>query len=782
MHGTLFQQQPAPIDANARVVRVVLERGIESATGNTLDEGYWYVDETSRLVIGERVEVPLGKHNKETAGVVIGAGGIELIGRFSASRIKPVLRTTGTFIPSPLLELARWMAEYYICPLGVVLNTLTPAAVKQRIGRKKRTLIARADPTPPLPKLSRSLQAAWDSIMALGSDQMPAASHELASLIGAKTRREINCFIRNGLLKEVQDEVVIARPPDDVQRQADIGTPSPRLTLNEEQSRAVEIIGHSYGAYSPFLLWGVTGSGKTEVYLRLIERVLERGKSAIVLVPEIALTPQTTSRFVERFGWERLAVLHSGLTAAQRNREWTRAASGEAGVVVGARSAVFAPVLNLGLIVVDEEHDTSYKQDQAPRYNARDVAVKRAQLESCPVLLGSASPSLESWTNAARRRYALVKLLHRTAGASMPRVRIVNMMDERRALARRGERGMRLVGQTLESAIGKALDEGGQVMLLLNRRGFSNYIACPDGRCGFVLNCDQCDTTLVYHKDTSAPLGGIVRCHHCLSEQRVPVSCPSCDKKLVLLGGGTQRAEDELERLFQRHGLNRNDTLLRVDSDTMKSGRDYHRALAQFRNGKARVMLGTQMIAKGHDFPGVRLVGVLNADTASSLPDFRASERTFQLLSQVAGRAGRANIPGEVVIQTIRPDDPAILFASKHDYIGFATMESENRRRFHLPPFRRMARIVSRDKDPAKAMSAANVIRESLLRHANEGDEIAGPLECTIARIAAYYRFELIVRSPAAGQLQTLLTSVRATGMLRSDAKTAIDVDPVEMM
>ncbi|MFW5652520.1 MAG: replication restart helicase PriA [Planctomycetota bacterium] len=534
---------------------------------------------------------------------------------------------------------------------------------------------------------------------------------ELADAAGARSISPVTRLVELGLLIEEERLRVHA-----VWDQFEI-EPPPRVTPTPGQQQIIDAIGSAVraGGFGVDAIYGVTGSGKTEIYLCLIEQVVRAGLRAVMLVPEIALTPQTAERFRARFG-DQVAILHSGLTAAQRHQQWSRVRDGEARVIVGARSAVFAPIRDgeLGLIVVDEEHDGSYKQDQAPRYHARDVAIRRAQLAGVRVVLGSATPALETFVNARQKpQWRWFELRERVPGATLPQVRIVNLMDEWRK-APREDRRVHLLGPTLEGAIERTLAANGQVMLLLNRRGYANYIACPDPGCGFVLSCNHCDAAMVYHREKSLPRGGFLRCHHCEAEQMLPDMCPQCQrKKIMTFGLGTQRLEEELERKFDGL-LVRGSSLFRMDSDTMQSGRHYHEALAAFRRGEIRVLLGTQMIAKGLDFPNVRLVGVINADTAISLPDFRAAERTFQLVSQVSGRSGRGVDAGLVVVQTFQPDLLAIQAAAHHDYIGFANRELRDRYPAGLPPLGRMARIVVRDPEVEKCAARANEIAHRL--------------------------------------------------------------------
>jgi primosomal protein N' (replication factor Y) len=506
------------------------------------------------------------------------------------------------------------------------------------------------------------------------------------------------------------------------------------------------------------------------VYLRLIERTLAAGKRALVLVPEIGLTPQTGARIVRRLPGRRVAILHSGMTAAERHRAWATVARGEADVVLGARSAVFAPFPDgsLGLVVVD------------------DVAIRRAQIAGCPIVLGSATPSLESWWNATRRGLAtLHRMPHRAPGLRLPKVVIVDFNEERH---RYRDRRVHLIGPTLRAGLRETLDAGGQAVLLLNRRGYANYIACTDPRCDWILCCDQCDAGMVCHRQRIGHADGSIgshdytRCHHCHAELRLPRDCPACGKRVSVFGLGTQRVEEELQRDFP--DLIEGETLARVDADAMRGEGDVREVLDRFGAGRVRVVLGTQMIAKGLDFPNVRLVGVISADTALHLPDFRAAERTYQLVSQVAGRCGRGEHSGTAIIQTFQPQAPSIVAAARHDYEGFATRELADRERFGLPPVRRMARLVLRDaKEPACA-EAARRLADELRRRVAEGEpvEIRGPAPCPIARIAGRYRFQIELFAATAGGLTRLLTALRNDGLLPIGEALAVDVDPVLLL
>lgn len=783
--GELFGQSEDV--GSGRYVRVAVERSID-ADGTA--RGLTYRAGDADLQVGQRVEVPLGRGNRAAAGIVVVVGGAELLEGIPPSKVKSVLRAGNARLPERLIELARWISEYYVCPLGMTLATMMPAAVKHSIGVRRVAELEIADAQPASEVLAAGVKPkvaeAWRAVRALDL-RSPVTPEELKARIGARTLAPINKLVSLGLLRRVDRDVVKARAP--LWDRFRVEEPRGPVTLTAEQDRIAGGVSSALGAFGVHLIRGVTGSGKTEVYLRIIERVIARGQTALMLVPEISLTPQTAGRFLDRFAPGNpgaVAVLHSGLTAAERHRQWALAASDHAKVVVGARSAVFAPLRNVGVIVVDEEHATDYKQDQLPRYNGRDVAIKRGQIEGCPVLLGSATPSLESWANAKAGRYTLWELTQRVGGGTLPRVEVVDLAEERRLQAQQSptdgpRRFFQAVGSKLSAALMETLEQNGQAILLLNRRGYSSYICCPDPQCGWVMKCDHCDASMVVHKLPQAgPSGTVLRCHHCLAEQIVPRKCPVCSRTVMTLGVGTQKLEEELARNFPRW-LAPGQTLIRVDGDTMKSAADYFDVLARFARGEVKVILGTQMIAKGLDYPNVRLVGVINADTGLTLPDFRSSERTFQLVSQVAGRTGRGEKPGLVIVQTVNPGEPAIVHAAAHDYPVFAEEELKLRKASRLPPVTRMARIVVRDEDFGAAQRHATELAELLNRARTRDVLLLGPGPAPISRIAGFFRFSIEIIAPTAQELHAALAKVRAAGMLKSDASTAVDVDPVAL-
>ena len=769
--------------ATAGMVLVAVERGFDHAP-----DGLTYLVPLplADLRAGEHVTVPLGRGNRPTPGLVVRRLTTEECA--AAAAATPILKAVATRdprqrpLPEELLELGRWISSYYCCPIGMTLAGIVPSAVRKNVGSRVRTFVEAVAEPPPTPRPPTKLQASVLKALA-EHDGEAIELHQLLERAGLATPAAVRSLEKSGRIRLRHVPVEVAALTGDGGVAA--SPPPPELTAS--QKAAVESIGGLLAAgFSQHLLFGVTGSGKTEVYLRLVERTVAAGKTAIVLVPEIALTPQTVRRVVGRFPDRTVALLHSGLSAGQRNHQWYLAATGEAKVVVGPRSAVFAPVpdRSLGLVIVDEEHDGSYKADQAPRFHGRDVAIRRAQLAGCPVVLGSATPSLETWWNATRRGSVhLHRLPERAPGLNTPKVQVVDLSHERRSFR---DARYHLIGPTLRDAMAEAFAADGQVILLLNRRGYATYLSCPDDSCGWTLDCDQCDTRLVMHR-MRREVGGaerthdFVRCHHCEGEQRLPKICPQCGRKVSLFGEGTQRVEEELWRLFPF--LGEASRLLRLDADAVGSAVELNESLATFGRGEAKVLLGTQMIAKGLDFPNVRVVGVINADTALSLPDFRAAERTFQLVSQVAGRCGRGKAAGRAIVQTMQPDAPAIALAAKHDFEGFAGRELADRERFGLPPIRRLARLVVRDESESRCEDLAAGLRRALdeVVAGRTSVELRGPVPCVIARIAGRYRRQIEVLAPSAAELVRFLTEARNRGAVQSGEQVAVDVDPISL-
>lgn len=518
----------------------------------------------------------------------------------------------------------------------------------------------------------------------------------------------------------------------------------------------------SDGANDIYLLHGITGSGKTEVYLQAIESALALGKSAIVLVPEISLTPQAVERFKSRFG-ETVAVLHSRLLESEKFAEWKKLKEGSARIAVGARSAIFAPVQKLGLIVVDEEHETSYKQDDAPRYNARDVAIERARISGAIVILGSATPSIESYYNAVSGKYKLLKLTERIERRKLPGVEIIDMRQEML-----DTKEIRVFSRPLEHAISETLKRAGQVMLFLNRRGFSTFINCK--KCGYVVKCKYCNVSMTYHFDTRK-----LNCHYCNYQVSPPEACPKCKSgNIKYFGIGTQKIESEAARIFPAARIARMDT-----DATLKRG-SHRQILGDFKKHKVDILIGTQMIAKGHDFPKVMLVGVISADTALNLPDFRAGERTFNLLTQVAGRAGRGAETGKVIVQTYSPSHYAVGKSIKHDYVGFFNEEIKFRKELKYPPFTHIVEIKLRGRDEDKVAKVSHDLAADLSAVLSGGDiELVGPAPEFISKIKGQFRWNMLLKGDDPRLICLLIDEALSKLKSKSGLIITIDVDPV---
>lgn len=618
-----------------------------------------------------------------------------------------------------------------------------------------KDLSANASPLQASSSLPEKQSVALRTIAALGRDVSIA---ELTQRHGL-TSSPIASLCKKGLLEEI--DLVFRRNPSFARIE------QRRVTLSEDQQRAVGEINGAVGsgAYRGHLLFGVTASGKTEVYLRCIERALELGRSSLVLLPEIALTTQVMNIFKSRLG-DAVAVLHSALSAGERCDEWARISEGEATVVLGARSAVFAPLENIGLVIVDEEHDGSYKQDISPRYNGRDVAVRRAEDAGAALVLGSATPSIETFQLAREGTYKLLTMATRIENRPMPTVHIADLREEY-ALGR-----ATIFSRKLEQGIRDRLERGEQVILLQNRRAFSTFLLCRD--CGFVAHCPNCAVSLKFHAAAKK-----LSCHHCGFEQPAPDVCPKCESlRIRKFGIGTERVEQETKNAFPEARV------LRMDRDTTARKGSHAEILGTFRAGEADILVGTQMIAKGLDFPNVTLVGVISADTSLNLPDFRASERTFQLISQVAGRSGRGVVPGEVVIQTMDPENYAIECAVEHDYVGFFDQELEMRQEPAYPPFATLVNVLSINEDAGVA--AANLDELVAKIHAlpmstRKGVELIGPTAAVLSRIKGRYRMHLVLRSQDRESAVGLLRAVfEANPGLRK--KLTVDVDPVSML
>ncbi|WP_210363771.1 primosomal protein N' [Bacillus sp. REN3] len=589
----------------------------------------------------------------------------------------------------------------------------------------------------------------------------PVEQRLIVSSLGI-SQGSVNSLVKKGALKVKQLEVY--RDPyaerEFERKQA--------LILTDEQEKAISPILSSIeeGRHEVFLLYGVTGSGKTEVYLQSIQEVLDKGKEAIVLVPEISLTPQMVTRFKERFG-ENVAVMHSGLSAGEKYDEWRKIQRQEVKVVVGARSAIFAPFENLGIIIIDEEHETSYKQEENPRYHARDVAIQRAKTYNCPVVLGSATPSLESFARAKKGRYTLLSLPRRMNNQPLPTVEIVDMREELRS----GNRSMFSV--KLFEKLKDRLERKEQTVLFLNKRGHSSFVMCRD--CGYVMNCPHCDITLTYHRYTEK-----MKCHYCGFEDQVPVICPECNSEHIrYFGTGTQKVEEELNRLLPEAKV------IRMDVDTTGRKGSHEKLLSAFQEGQADILLGTQMIAKGLDFPNITLVGVLSADTMLHLPDFRASEKTFQLLTQVSGRAGRHKLAGEVVIQTYTPEHYSVELAGTQDYERFYQQEMLVRKVRQYPPFYYLSLVTVSHEELMKVVAVTEKTAKYLSSKLSKQSVVLGPVASPIPRINDRYRYQCLIKYKKEPELNSALKAILdhyQQEMGSSGLQISVDLNPYILM
>jgi len=780
-----------------------------------------------------------------------------------------VLLDDEPLLSDPLLDLAAWMAQYYLAPLGEVLRAMLPLMAEVRrtvyyritdLGRDilanslegeedagglakewakgssqgnlglpgkrprgklsqeeqnlERRVLARLAPGEPvkvsalrtataatLPVLATMLRKKWIAretaaverdarrterfavlvpetrLPTLTANQQ-AILAELAACGGelplAELRKKelpsstLQTLVRRGLVRI--DERAAAFRLGGI-----VNTGGP-IRLNEPQIDALAALTSALGGFQPFLLHGVTGSGKTAVYLAAMQRALDRGLTSILLVPEIGLTPQMAGLLDAAFG-TRVALLHSALTPEERSEQWRRIKRGEAPIVVGTRSAIFAPVPNLGLVLVDEEHDGSYKQEETPRYNARDVAVYRAKLENAVVVLGSATPALETWQNAVLGRYTRIEMSARVKDRPLPEVELVDMRKEFQETGQEHLFSRSLVEQTQ-----LALDRGEQALILLNRRGYSFAVICRS--CGEKLECQNCAISLTHHKPPAddageARPGQRLECHYCGFQRTVPSKCPKCaSEHLYYLGAGSEQGEERLGEIFPSARIGR------MDRDTVRGRFDMERLLARLHSGEINLLVGTQMIAKGHDIHGITLVGVVGCDHSLSMPDFRAAERVFQLMTQVSGRAGRGELPGRVVVQTYYPDHYAILAAAKHDYATFVERELKYRRWMHYPPFGVLANVLIQSQKLEEAVAWSAELGKWFQKAAPEGVRVLGPCTAPIARIKGTYRFHMILKATSRralnGALRGMLAHAESAAIPRRNL--TVDVDALRLM
>ncbi len=782
LFGTEEAEQGAPC---SHIIRVAFESAADTEFDYFVPDGLWPIEP------GQRIEAPFGRKNKPEVGFCVEADVSpeqSFVARGRGRELKKVAKVIDKqpLVDAELMELALWISSYYVCPLGQVLAAVVPGAVKKGAGTRTEKFayltISSADIEETVKQLRGKKQKQIIKLL-----QTKGATNAETALELRRVLETIGCT--NGPIKKLAEKQIVKIAEKTILKSLPaipkgMSIKADKVVLNEDQRKALASINAQIdsGRFSVTLLHGVTDSGKTELYIRAVEVVLQKGKTAIVLLPEIALTAQTVQRFNSRF--KKIAVMHSGLTAAQRNVQWQKIKADEADVVIGARSAVFAPLARLGLIVVDEEHEPGYKQDTAPRYNGRDVAIKRAQLANAHCILGSATPSLETLSNCTgKKHFSLARLPKRVMDLPMPEMKLVDLREGHLA-----HDGINLISEPLAESLKEILAKNEQAILLLNRRGYSNFVFCPS--CKHSLHCRNCDVTLTFHKSrtfagsrmrtvTGKHINyGYAICHYCLAQTLVPEKCPLCGKGMAMIGLGSQRLEEELARKFPQARTSR------IDSDSMAS-RDYYRLLKDFSEGQIDILAGTQMLAKGLHFPNVTLVGIISADTSLYLPDFRANERTFQLISHVAGRAGRSVKKGTVFVQTFLPNQPAIQFALSGDFDGFVREELKHRKACNLPPFWRLAVVVMRDKNFDKLDTACKMMRERIdYTVTRDGLKmiVRGPMPAVISRIQRFHRMQIIIQAPQAKTIRRLFTSLRAAGPVRPTVKVSIDIDPVNLL
>lgn len=768
-----------------------------------------------RMLPGMAVLVPFGP-KRGVAGYVTALSD-QAPGDHEAKELEDVV--SGEVIPPALQALLLWVAEETMTPLSQVMATAMPKGTLSRITRSVALAVSHetfqqlaAGWSGPMAKLaqllleaggevsvtrlqtaaprSSAVLATWRrqgliryhshfqapkraerivlhaSLTAGTLEPLTARQLEIVEYLGkhggsmpaAELARAMGTTA--GTLKTLAKRGAITIHPQAMRRTAvGVASGAPVPTLTPHQAEVLAAI-ETVSAPTTFLLHGVTGSGKTEVYLRAIADVLERGGGAIVLVPEIALTPQTVRRFQARFG-DTVAVLHSNLGDGERYDEWQRIRSGAAKVVVGARSAIFAPVENLGLIIIDEEHEGSYKQDKQPRYHARTVAEARARLEGCSLILGSATPCMESYVAALNGKYTLLEMPDRVASRPLPPVTIVDM----RAELKDGNR--HAFSRALARSLGAALERGEQAILLMNRRGYSSFVFCRN--CGYVCKCQRCAVAMTFHQSP-----GRLQCHYCDARAMVPEACPACKSPYIRhFGAGTQQIEEACAKLFPHARI------VRLDRDTTSRKGSHQHYLDAFGRGEYDILIGTQMVAKGLDFPRVTVVGVMAADGALHLPDFRAAEHTFQLLTQVAGRAGRGELPSQVVVQTYSPHHPAILAAREHDYQAFFRYDAPTREELRYPPFVHLANLVVAGPHHDDAHQAADELAETLSAHPEL--EVLGPIPAPLAMLRGMHRFQVLVKVRELAEVRGPIQHAVSVSM-RPGVRFSVDLDPVNML
>lgn len=744
----LFQTEPEQTAA-----RVLLDGFNDMVLDYAIPQGIGNVKR------GCRVEVPL--RNRTTTGTVICLTPPD---SQWGNRLKPINRLIDDTpaVSEKLMDLAEWAARYYAVAVEQLIRCIVPEPVRRERHEEKTRKMVVLLQWPGDEEMNKiNARAPRQASILRYLHQSDTKREPLADLGGSPALPPCRALEKRGFVR-IEDEAVHRDPAAN-----ETFAPSSPLQLNEEQQQALVFITKERENNKPILLQGVTGSGKTEVYLQAAAHVLQQGKGVLILVPEISLTPQTMARFKSRFAEAdtHVAILHSAMSDGERFDEWHAIHCGKARIAIGPRSALFAPVQNLGLIIVDEEHDSSYKQENTPRYHGRDLAVLRAHLEGATIVLGSATPSLESLYNVQNGKYSLIRMDKRADGQRLPLTRVLDMRTEAK-----DKKYLGIFSERLRMAIEDRLKKGEQTILLLNRRGFARSLQCPD--CGHVVSCEHCSLPLTYHATENRLI-----CHICGYRAAVPRKCPECGSAAILLEGyGTQKVEKVLRNCFPHARIQR------VDADVTARKNALRDILSDFRAHRIDILLGTQMISKGLDFPGVTLVGVLNADIGLSMPDPRAAERTFQLLTQVAGRAGRGDIDGEVIIQTFTPHAAAIQYARRHDTDGFAETELELRRELDFPPYTHMAVLTVRSPKEELADFSINSLHKKLLRLLPQEVCISDPMPSPIAKAYGQFRYQCTIKSKSARMVADIVSKEIKSINTGEDVIFTLDIDAYSFM
>ena len=734
---------------------------IISTSVKTLNKIFDYeIPNEMDVEVGSRVFIPFGNKKIPEEGIVVG------IKEKSNYNVKPILKMQDTKIEKENIETAKWMSKRYLCNISDCLKLMLPPGttnknIEDRVKEKKINLITIAKDEEEIEQdiESRKIKSEKQKNVLEFLIRNESATMQDIELFTDASRSIVNTLVKNGYL-DIQEQKVERNP---FLHKVEIK--ETKINLTNEQRDAINKINKP----KEYLIFGVTGSGKTEIYLQVINKMLKENKSSIMLVPEISLTPQTVDRFIERFGEEKIAVLHSKLSIGERYDQWNKIKEGKAKIIIGARSAIFAPVVNLGLIIIDEEHDESYSSEMTPRYNAKEVARYMAKQKEIPLILGSATPDMNSYYEAKNGKIELLTLTKRANRASLPLVEIVDLRTE---LAN-GNKSM--LSQKLKEEIEKNLAVKKQTILFLNRRGFSTFIMCRD--CGYTVKCKRCNITMTYHKKESK-----LKCHYCGYEENVVTTCPECNSKNIrYFGAGTQKLEDEVKSIFP------NATIIRMDVDTVSKKNSHEQILDKFKNENIDILIGTQMVVKGHHFPNVTLVGVISADSSLNLGDFRANEKTFQTLTQVAGRAGRGEYEGKVIVQTYNPDNYAIECSKVQDYNLFYDTEIELRKQLKYPPYCDIILIDMSAKNLEEIKKVSKDLHQYLKnRVINErfGLLLYSPVPSPIDKIKDRYRWRMIIKCKYDDRVNSLLkdTLEEFISMKTYTARVNIVLNPDNML